>query len=207
MDDQALTLAITKALAYTENGGKPDINNEQQGKSGEMKSIFQFLPATWKEYSKQVTGQDNLPLTPVNEAAVVGGKVNQWVEQFSKEGKSPEQIASAIGSLWNSGHTDPNIEGSGINKEGVKYDAPGYAKKVAKYTQQFLSSASDHLAQNTEPQNDTQVATNFSPAVSPIPQGQPQNPAKKAALPLSMQQLIQQQSGKTGLAQQNNATV
>lgn len=133
-----LALAITKALAYTENGGKPSLNNEKAGKSGELKSIFQFEPATWKVYSKQVTGNDNLSLTPENEAAVAYGKVSQWVQQFTKEGKNPQQVATAIGSLWNSGNSDPNVAGTGVNKSGVKFDAPAYAKKVADYTTQFL---------------------------------------------------------------------
>lgn len=136
-----LSLAITKALAYTENGGKPSVKNEKKGKTGELKSLFQFEPSTWKQYAKEITGQDNVPLTPENEAAVTFGKVDQWVQKYQKEGKTPQQIATAIGSEWNSGNPNPNVAGAGVNKKyGVKYDTPGYAKKVADYTTQFLSA-------------------------------------------------------------------
>ena len=42
-EKQALVDAVTKGIAYTENGGMPDINNLRAGPTGEMKSIFQFL--------------------------------------------------------------------------------------------------------------------------------------------------------------------
>jgi hypothetical protein len=140
MDSQKLKLAIVKALAYTENNGKPKVNNLKAGQSGELKSIFQFLPATWKADSKKVTGQDNLPLTPQNEAAVVMGTISPIVDAGLKAGKSPEQIATEIGSYWNSGSTQGASKGLiGTNKSGVNYNVPAYAKKVSDYTDKFLA--------------------------------------------------------------------
>lgn len=135
-----LALAITKALAYTENGGHVSLDSLKAGKSGEMKSIFQFLPSTWKRQSKEITGKDNLPLTPENEAAVAYGVISPLVEKGIKEGKHPDEIATEIGSFWNSGRTDGAKKGLiGTNKKGVKYDVPAYAKKVVDYTNQFLN--------------------------------------------------------------------
>jgi hypothetical protein len=141
MDNEKLALNITKALAYTENGGKPDIHKEQQGKSGEMKSIFQFLPATWKEDSKQVTGKENVPLTPETEAYVVNAKVSNWL----KQGYNPSQIFS----MWNSG--SPNSEGKvGTNKEGVKYDTPKYVATAQSYLDKFMGAPQEMPDSNTQ---------------------------------------------------------
>jgi hypothetical protein len=143
MNDQInpLALAITKALAYTENGGKPDVKNTKAGKSGELKSVWQFLPETWKRDSKEITGHDNVPATPENEAAVVYGKVSKWVMEKQKEGKDTDTIAKEIGSEWNSGNPNAYAENKvGTNNEGIKYNVPEYANKVANYTKKFISS-------------------------------------------------------------------
>ncbi len=119
---------IVKALVYTENGGKP--KEAKAGKSGEVKSYFQFLQPTWKEYSKQVSGQDNLPLNKENEVKVVYAKVSDWLNH----GYSPEQIFS----MWNSGRPNAYKQGvKGVNKSGVAYDTPGYVKKATNYLSQF----------------------------------------------------------------------
>jgi len=136
-----LAVALAKGLAYTENGGKVDLANTKAGKTGEMKSIYQFTPPTWKNYAQQVFGDPNTPMTNDNETYVVLHKVNGWL----KEGYTPEQIAS----MWNAGTGEPNAytgkfsngtSSKGINKKyGVAFDVPTYAKKVTKYTNQFLS--------------------------------------------------------------------
>jgi len=138
--DPTLVDAITKALGYTENGGKPDLNRLSAGKTGELKSIFQFTPDTWKNYAQQVYGDPNTPLTPDHETHVVKTKVAGWLEK----GYSPKQIAS----MWNAGVGEPDAYSGkfsngqpsrGINKKyGVPYDVPAYANKVDKYTQEFL---------------------------------------------------------------------
>lgn len=204
-DPQKLSMAITKALAYTENGGKPSVEGEKAGKTGEVKSIFQFEPTTWKEYSKQVTGQDNLPVTPANESVVALGKVSQWVKKFQDEGKNPQQIATAIGSLWNSGNPNPNVAGKGVNKKyNVKYDTPGYAKKVADYTDQFLN---DSDMPDVSGHQNSNVATNEQASAPGLLSNPTVETKPNKQVPLSMQQLIANQSGQSqgnpGLAQKN----
>lgn len=154
MDINKLTLAITKALAYTENGGKP--GESKAGGSGELKSMFQFLPETWKSDAKAITGDENLPVTPENEIKVVTGKVNQWVQEKKAEGKDDATIAKEIGSEWNSGNPNAYKENlKGVNKEGVAYDTPKYADKVANYTKEFLGDKSlDEIASSIGNQPD-----------------------------------------------------
>src|SRR5665213_1914171 len=94
-EKDAAVKAITKAIGYAENGGAPNINNPSAGKTGEMKSIFQFEPATWKAYAKEYLGDANAPLTPDNETTVTMKKVSDLLDK----GMNAKQIAS----IWNSG--------------------------------------------------------------------------------------------------------
>lgn len=156
---------IVKALALTENGGKVDVGNSQAGKTGEMKSLFQFTPNTWKAYAKEASGNDNLPLTPENEAIVVYHKVGEWVDR----GYSPKQIAS----MWNAGVGEPNAyEGRfsnghpshGVNaKYGIPFDVPGYVNKFDSYLNkiggQNPQEQSAPMAQNSNPNPAPQVAS------------------------------------------------
>lgn len=132
MDEKDLLAnAITKAIAYQENGGKLDLNKLSAGQSGEMKSIFQFTPETWKLYSKQVYGKE-MPLNNDNETYVVKQKVRKWMD----EGRT----AREIGSMWNAGEARPDAykeNWKGVNKHGVAYDTPKYAEGVLKYSKQF----------------------------------------------------------------------
>jgi hypothetical protein len=143
-----LANSITKAIAYTENGGKVDIDNPVAGKTGEMKSIFQFTPGTWKLYAKQILGDENAPLNADNETYVVREKVKKWLAA----GASPRQIAA----MWNAGesekdaHTGKFSTGKasvGVNqKYGVKFDVPGYANKVEKYVNEFTAGSTPSQA-------------------------------------------------------------
>lgn len=114
MDQDAINLA--KAIRQAETGNKP-----VAGKSGELKSRYQFLPSTWKSWSKQYLGIDNAPLTLENENKVAYSKI----KELKDKGLNPAQIAS----VWNSGST--KWEGKvGVNKQGVKYDVPLYVNRV-----------------------------------------------------------------------------
>lgn len=137
-------MAVTKALGYAENGGAPNPNSESAGKTGELKSIFQFEPATWKKMAKEYLGDANAPLTPDNETTVVYKNVSKELN----EGYTIKQIASE----WNSGDKDaytgkfssgsPSI---GTNeKYGVKYNVPAYANTVNSYAQQFMSQSGNN---------------------------------------------------------------
>lgn len=162
MDEKELLAdAITKAIAYQENGGKLDLEKTSAGKSGEMKSIFQFTPETWKKYSKEVLGKDNVPLDNDHETYVVKQKVRKWID----DGKTTSQIAS----MWNAGEGKPDAykeNNVGINKYGVKYDTPTYAKNVLNYAKKFYTEKSQ---QNS---NESTVQPNkiaVSPQTTPQP--------------------------------------
>jgi hypothetical protein len=153
MDDkEQLANAITKGLAYQENGGKLNLNKTSAGQSGEMKSIFQFTPATWKGYSKEVFGHE-MPLNNDNETYVVKHKVKKWID----EGKTTSQIAS----MWNAGEGHPDAykeDWRGTNSHGVNYDTPTYAKNVVKYAKKFYEESNqkspiDNVAPATQQTN------------------------------------------------------
>lgn len=142
-----LVASVVKGIAYTENGGKPNLANPVAGKTGEAKSIFQFLPSTWKGYAKEILGDENAPLNQENETKVVYEKVKKWLQD--------DYTVSQIGSMWNAGAGEPNAykgkfekttkthkagdPSTGINKQyNVKFDVPGYASKVNDYSQKFF---------------------------------------------------------------------
>lgn len=160
-EKQALVDAVTKGIAYAENGGKPDIDNLRAGATGEMKSIFQFVPSTWKLYAKQILGDENAPLNPDNELKVVQAKVSKWID----EGRTAGQIAS----MWNAGEGRPNAykeNWKGVNKEyGVAYDTPAYANKVINYAKQFMEEKQKPSLPNLA-QGSTQ---NSTPAIGQDP--------------------------------------
>ena len=159
MDEKDLLAdSITKALAYTENGGKLDISNPVAGKTGEMKSIFQFLPATWKSYSNEVYGKD-VPMDADSETYVVKSKVRKWID----EGKTAGQIAS----MWNAGEGRPNAYkenwvGYHTNPDGskVKYDTPAYAKKVIDYSKKFYEEKKSRVGQGGQSLQTQQTSNN-----------------------------------------------
>ncbi len=134
MDEkEILADSITKAIAYQENGGKLNLNNPQKGQSGEVRSVFQFTPDTWKKYSQETFGHEE-PLTNDNETYVVREKVKKWID----EGRTTSQIAS----MWNAGEGKPDAykqNWKGVNKYGVKYDTPAYAKNVLDYATKFYN--------------------------------------------------------------------
>ncbi len=152
--------AATKALAWTENGGKPDIENPKAGKTGEAKSIFQFTPATWKVQAKKYLKNENAPINADNETFVANSRIKDWL----KQGNTVSQIAS----MWNAGSGEPNAytgkfsDGSssvGINKKyGVKYDVPSYAKSVADYAKKFYK---EEVAKDPNQMTMSQSDSNF----------------------------------------------
>lgn len=173
-------LKIVRALALTENGGKiPD--QAKAGQSGELKSIFQFTPGTWKMYSKEVLGHE-APMTNENESAVTYGKVAKWIQ----DGFKPDEIAS----IWNSGKPDSYLQDhKGTNKFGVKYDTPGYVKKF-----------NEHLSSSGEAKTQPLIQGNFAvsqPIQSQTPpqaqtQSQTQSPSQPNTLPNLMQKNMKQ---------------
>ncbi len=158
MDEKtALTYAIARAIAYKENGGKPDISNTKSGASGELKSIFQFTPDTWKASAQKYLGDPNAPVTPDNETKVATEKISQWIDK----GYNVKQIAS----MWNAGEGEPDAytgkfsngsSSKGVNAKGVNFDVPTYANDVAQYAQKFYK---EDLSNQITPQTDTSNQT------------------------------------------------
>jgi hypothetical protein len=135
---------LSKAIRQVESGSKFDA----KGKTGEH-GAYQFMPATWQNYSKQAGV--NVPLeqaTPEQQNEVAYKKIKQWKDQ----GYNPGQIAS----MWNAGEGKPNayIEGNkGVNSKGVSFDTAKYAKDVATAYQQLKTQNS---STGVSPQQDSQ---------------------------------------------------
>lgn len=179
MNKEQLAKAIVKAIAYTENGGAPKIGGLKKGKTGEMKSVFQFTPATWKQYSKEILGKEE-KIHPDTETYVVNEKVKKWLDA----GYKPEQIAS----MWNAGPGEPNAYGgkfsngqasSGVNaKYGVKFDVPGYAKKFNSHFAKFAEEESknpnamaESTPQTSQPMPGSQQSQQVPGQMAKIPMG------------------------------------
>lgn len=119
LDPEAKNLAI--AIRQTESGG----NFQAKGKSGEY-GAYQFTEPTWNTYAKK--HGVNVPLTqatPEQQNEVAYKQIKEWKDQ----GMNVGQIAS----MWNSGKSDAYLDTDykGVNKKGVNYDVPAYAKSVA----------------------------------------------------------------------------
>ena len=113
-------MGVAKAIREHETGGVAKI-----GASGETKSMYQFLPATWKGYAKEVLGDENAPLNNENENKVAVKKIQGWLNK----GMTIDQIAS----MWNHGSPDyQGVVGMHTNEDGtqVAYDVPKYVDNV-----------------------------------------------------------------------------
>lgn len=187
-----LATAITKGIAYTENGGAPNVGNPSAGKTGEMKSIFQFEPSTWAADAKKYLGSANAPMTPDAETTVVMRQVGDWLDKGYD--------AKQIGSMWNAGQGEPDAytgkfsDGSpsvGVNKQyGVKFNVPAYADSVDSYATQFYKKL--QAGASTGNQQATTVQPNQTP------QG-----AQGGATLASIQGMVQQAQNQTPQAPQS----
>ena len=83
---------------------------------------MQFLPSTWRLFSKDVYGEVK-EQTPTRERYVAYKMIEKWLEQ----GHDAHDIAL----LWNQGHAGACR--AGTNKYGVKYDSCAYARQVLAY--------------------------------------------------------------------------
>ena len=121
---------LAKAIRQRESGG----NFNAVGDAGTSHGGYQFQPATWKSYAKEILGDSNAEMTPENQNAVAYGKIKGWKDS----GKNAAQIAA----MWNAG------EGIGdnwqshkgkttINGKTISYDTPQYVKDVTDLYQQY----------------------------------------------------------------------
>ena len=104
------------AIMINETQGQENCNNIK-GQSGEI-TCLQFMPNTYKSYSRDATGRE-LPPTKTNAMYVASLKIEKWVRQ----GKTDSQILL----IWNAGENAKKC-GSGTNKYKVKYNSCQYVK-------------------------------------------------------------------------------
>lgn len=129
LDPQSVALA--QAIRQTESNNNPTA----QGKSGEY-GAYQWEPATWNAMS--ASAGVNVPLrqsTLQQQNQVAYTQIKAWKDA----GYNVGQIAS----MWNAGSGAPNAylnDNVGTNAEGVSYNTPAYAEKVATLYQQFKNS-------------------------------------------------------------------
>lgn len=131
IDREALLLA--KAIAKVETQGQKDPYNAK-GASGET-GAYQFMPATWKEWSGKHLGDSNAPMTMENQNKVAYAQIKKWKD----DGYTPAQVLSA----WNSGRPDAyKTQKAGVNKQGVKHDVAGYVAKGSQAYRELLGAES-----------------------------------------------------------------
>lgn len=127
LDPQIVDLA--KSIRTVESNG----NFKASGKSGES-GAYQWMPSNWANASKTYLGA-NVPIaqaTPQQQNEVA----YKQLQQVKKE--HPDWNVGQVASWWNSGSPDHYMDGhSGTNAQGVNYDTPAYAKKVAQQYQQL----------------------------------------------------------------------
>lgn len=130
IDPQAKALA--QAIREAESHG----NFNAKGKSGEW-GAYQFMPNTWTAYAQEAGVNAAFgSASPDQQNEVAYKKIKQWKDA----GYNVGQIAS----MWNAGPGKPDAykEGwKGVNSQGVQYDTPAYAEKVAQAYQRYKGEA------------------------------------------------------------------
>ena len=144
LDTQALNLA--KAIRKAETGTSSDPYNAK-GASGEY-GAYQYMPDTWKQWSKQYLGREGAEMSVENQNKVAYARIKELKDQ----GLNPAQIAST----WNSGNPDRYKQNwKGVNSQGVQYDTPGYVQKVSQYYNELKGTQQAAPIGNTEFQTST----------------------------------------------------
>lgn len=137
LDPQVVSLA--KAIRQAESGNRAVLPQEGAGVGGA--SRYQYTHDTWKGVAQKYLGDANAPLTSTNENKASYLRIKEWKDA----GYNVGQIAS----MWNAGEGRPNAYAEnwrGVNKHGVAYDTPAYARKVASAYQQFKN---ENVSQET----------------------------------------------------------
>lgn len=125
---------MTKAIAYAEHGGKPNLKDPVKGQSGEMASVYQYTPETWVSVAAKYLGDSKAELNLENETKASYLRIKDWLDK----GFKPAQIAS----MWNAGEGEPDAwtgffrngnTSIGINSHGIKFNVPVYVKRVQKF--------------------------------------------------------------------------
>ncbi len=121
-------IALSKAIFQRESGG----NFNAVGDAGTSHGAGQWQQGTWKAQAKDVLGDENAPMTPDNQKAVI----QVTVAKRKAAGLNPAQIAGE----WNSGKADGwenNVGTTTINGQQIHYDTPKYVKDVTDLYHQY----------------------------------------------------------------------
>lgn len=143
---------LAKAVRQVESGGDPKI----KGGSKEI-GYYQYTPDTWNAQSKKYGV--NVPLekaTPQQQ--------NEVFYKWAKEKKDAGYNVGQISSMHNAGEGKPNAykeNWKGVNKFGVAYDTPAYAKRVAEEYQRLKTLETTTTPAPTIPEVDDGVKGGF----------------------------------------------
>lgn len=124
-------IALSKAIFQRESGG----NFNAVGDAGTSHGAGQWQPGTWKAQAKDVLGDENAPMTPQNQKAVI----QVTVAKRKAAGLNPAQIAAE----WNSGRStgwENHVGTTTINGQQIHYDTPRYVKDVTDLYHQYKGS-------------------------------------------------------------------
>lgn len=118
---------LVKTIALIETSGTLDCSIP--GLSGE-KGCHQYMPTTWKSYSKEVFGVIK-EQTEENAEYVTMSMIKKWLDQ----GMTDEEIFLT----WNTGSTKACR--SGINSHGVYYDSCSYVKNALEILKKLYTTS------------------------------------------------------------------
>lgn len=151
-------LALTKAIRQKESGG----NYSAIGDNGTSRGAYQYQPNTWRQYSKEILGDENAEMSEANQNAVTYGKIKQWRDQ----GMGPAQIAAA----WNAG-PQRALDGSWANHIGTTTRG---GRELAYNTPQYVKDVVDIYRRKSQGNAPTAPRRTFSSAVQQIQEQNPQ---------------------------------
>lgn len=130
LDPKIVTLA--QSIRQVESNG----NFQAKGASGEY-GAYQFMPDTWATDSKTYLGQS----IPIEQATPEQQNEVAYKSLADQMAAHPDWNVGNFASWWNSGDPQAYLnDHKGVNAEGVSYDTPAYAQKVAEAYQQFKGS-------------------------------------------------------------------
>lgn len=145
LDPKIVTLAQSIRQVESNN------NFQAQGKSGEY-GAYQFMPDTWAADSKTYLGQS----VPIDQATPAQQNEVAYKSLAAAAAAHPDWNVGNFASWWNAGDPQAYLNNHvGTNAEGVSYDTPAYAEKVATTYQQLKA------------QNQTQVPQTPTPGTTP----------------------------------------
>lgn len=149
-------IALSKAIFQHESGG--DFN--AVGDAGTSHGAGQWQPATWKAQAKTILGDENAPMTPENQKAVIQGSIA--IDKAN--GLNPAQIAAK----WNSGSPDGwenKIGKTTINGQQISYNVPAYVKSVTDLYQQYKNGSAPATTGTSQVQPTQQPQQSFGQEV------------------------------------------